>query len=111
MNITGKYMKAWEVEEKDGRKKINLGDGKKNQDGTWSNWTWFGCLLVGKAKDIQITKGDTVEVKSGIITMNKGKDNKYYTNITIFEIEVMTKADNGNNQGTVAKVFQDDVPF
>ena len=110
MNITGKYLKVWEVEEKDGRIKLNLGDSKKNQDGTYTNWTWFGAMLVGNAKQVTVKQGDTVEVKSGIITMNKATNGKYYTNITIFEIEVMSHAETTQAK-PAGQEFEDDVPF
>ena len=85
-NFSGKYMKVWK---KDGNK-VDLGDSSKNQDGSYTNWSWFGCLLCGKAKDVEINEGDTVEVKSGQVSQNKYND-KWYTNVKVFDIEVMSK--------------------
>ena len=82
-----KYHKVWKVVEENGMKKVDLGDSKKNQDGTYENWSWFGCLLVGNAKDVEVQEGDTVTIKSGLVQKRKYKD-KYYDNVVIFAIEV-----------------------
>ena len=66
-NFSGKYFKVWEVEDKGSMRKVNLGDSAKDKDGNYENWTWFGCLLVGKAKDVALKKDDVVEIKSGMI--------------------------------------------
>ena len=106
MQITGKYLKVWKKEVKNGYTKLNLGDSKKQKDGTFKNWTWFGCSLFGKAKDVEIQEKDVVEVKSGIISQRKYKD-KWYNDIIIFEIEVMKRPGNQPKQGN----FVDDIPF
>jgi len=54
LNITGKYLKVWEKEEQNGFIKLNLGDSAKKKDGTYENWTWFGCTLLGNAKDVEV---------------------------------------------------------
>jgi len=120
-----RFHKVWKVEiDQNGRKKVNLGDSKKNQDGTYSNWTWFYCNLVGNAKGVQINEGDTVTIKSGKMEMYKTNDGQYKNSITIFDIEVTAKADqqnvnnnyqpqqkqgysSTNNQGN----FESDIPF
>jgi hypothetical protein len=94
MNITGKYLKVWKKKEQNGFTKLDLGDSKKNKDDTYTNWTWFDCLLVGNAKNVTINENDTVEIKNGIISQEKYQD-KWYTRIVIFDIEVMHK---GNHQ-------------
>lgn len=101
MQIGGsKFLKVWKVEiDQQGRKKVNLGDSKKNQDGTYTNWTWFFCNLVGNAKGVQLNEGDTVTINSGKIEMYKTNSGEYRTSITIFDIEVTARADQqGNNQ-------------
>jgi len=107
------YHKVWEVKEENGMKKVTLGDSKKNKDGTYENWSWFDCLLVGKAKDVEVKEGDTVTVKSGLIQKRKYKD-KYYDNVVIFEIEV-TDSGNGSKQDTEDfddfEVDDDDLPW
>jgi len=121
MNITGKFLKVWKVEQKNGFTKINMGDSKKKKDGTYDSWTWFDCTLLGNAKNASIKENDVVEVKSGIISKRKYNE-KYYDDIIIFEIEVMQHSApantpnndpdpippgwTGNNSG-----FNDDIPF
>lgn len=92
MNITGKFLKAWKIEDKGNYKKVNIGDSRKNKDGSYDNFTWFGAMFVGKAKDIELNEKDTFEVKSGIIYQNK-YNNKWYTNLVIFDIGVTKKAE------------------
>ena len=91
MNISGKYLKVWKKEEQNGFTKLDIGDSRKLKDGTYENFTWFGCTLVGNAKGVEVGEGDKVEVKSGLISKRKYND-KYYDDIVIFEIEVMEKA-------------------
>ena len=112
MNITGKYLKVWKVEEKNGYTKLDLGDSNKKQDGTYENWTWFGCTLMGKAKDVQVKEGDVLEVKSGIISKRKYND-KYYDDIRIFEVEVMESKQSDQGFVSVDDTFSadDDCPF
>ena len=106
MNITGKFLKAWKVEEKNGFTKLDLGDSNKKKDGTYENWTWFGCTLMGKAKDVKVNVGDVVEIKSGIISKRE-YNGKWYDDIRIFEVEVMESKQ--PDQGFVS--VDDDCPF
>ena len=108
MNISGKHLKVWKKAEQNGFTKLDLGDSKKQKDGSYANWTWFGCTLLGNAKSVDIIEGDVVEVKSGIISQRKYKD-KWYNDIVIFEIEVMQKS---NSQHTSNKPDDNDfIPF
>jgi len=88
-----RYHKVWEVKEENGLKKVNLGDSKKNKDGTYDSWTWFDCLLVSQAKEVELNKGDTVTIKSGLVQKRK-YEGKYYDNVVIFSLEVTEKAKN-----------------
>ena len=115
MNITGKYLKVWKKQEQNGFIKLDLGDSTKQKDGTYHNFTWFGCALMGKAKDVQINEGDVVEIKSGIVEQNKFND-KWYTNIKIFELEVTgkgkaTKPDQVDEFVPIDDDLQSDLPF
>lgn len=102
MNISGKFLKVWEVEDKGSLKLVNLGDSRKNRDGSYDKWTWFKCAFVGKAKDLPIKKGDTIEIVSGIIYQEKYND-KWQTRVTIFDANVTA--------ATGSSGFEDDVPF
>ena len=91
MNITGKFLKVWKVEEKNGFKKLDLGDSKKMKDGSYENWTWFGVTPVGNAKNVEVKEGDTIEIISGQISQRKYND-KWYNDLIIFEFEVTSGA-------------------
>jgi len=105
MNITGKYLKAWRVEDKGSFKIIDLGDSDKNQDGTYKNFTWFRCLFVSKAAQLQINEKDTVEIINGKITMEKYQD-KWNPKVVVFDAAVVASTAPANNSG-----FSDDIPF
>lgn len=105
-NFSGKYLKVWKVERHDKYTKVDLGDGKKDKNGNWQNWTWYNCAILGEARNVQLNEGDKVEVKSGIISMEKYND-KWSAKIVIFDIEVMLSAE-GNRQ---SESFDDSVPF
>ncbi len=115
MNISGKFKKVWKVEEKNGFTKINLGDSKKNKDGSYSNWTWFDCTLMGNAKNVRLNEGDTIEVTSGVINQRE-YNGKYYNDIVLFEIEVTGNAqpkqpEQNNMSGFQAIDDSSDIPF
>ena len=94
-----RFHKVWEVEKDDyGNTKLNLGDSKKNQDGTYTNWSWFGCKLVGNAKQFRVSKGDTINIKSGVIEMRQCSDGVYRPFVVIFDIEHSSNQQQGNNQ-------------
>ena len=111
-----RFHKVWKVEvDQNGRKKLNLGDSKKNQDGTYSNWTWFYCNLVGNAKGIQVAEGDTITIESGKIEMYKTNSGEFKNSVTIFDFSVSAKGDQqqsgyGSNQKP-ANESLDDIPF
>ena len=114
MNISGKCLRVWKKQEQNGFIKLDLGDSRKLKDGTYDNFTWFGCTLVGKAKDAQIDEGDKVEVKSGLISKRKYND-KYYDDIVIFEIDVMEKGQAPTTASEVSEFVEadtdDSLPF
>ena len=121
MNITGKYLKVWEVKEQNGFTKLNLGDSVKLKDGTYENWTWFDCALVGQAKDLEVSRGDTIEVKSGLISKRKYQKTPedkvvYFDNIVIFEAVVTKQAeqpkpDEPKTENPLNDTDDDSMPF
>jgi len=109
-----KYHKCWEIEDKGTYKKIKIGDSKKKQDGSYENCTWFG-ILVGKAAQVDINKDDVFTIHSGQVFTNKGNDGKFYTSVTVFELEVTKKAESSqsDSQGDFTEFdpLDDDCPF
>ena len=95
MNITGKYLKVWKIEEKSNYTFLNLGDSRKDKGGKHENCTWFNCILLGEASKKTFNEGDVVEITSAQIFMEKYND-KWSPKIKIFHIEHMEGS--GNNQ-------------
>lgn len=91
-----KFHKVWKKEVQNGFTKLNLGDSKKKKDGGYDNCTWYGCTLVGDAKNVEVNEGDTVTILSGELFKNKVGE-KEYTNLTIFSIEVTKRGDQPHN--------------
>jgi len=117
MNITGKYLKVWKIKENNGYRKLDLGDSKKQQDGTYKNWTWFDCLLVGDAKNLQVHENDTIEIESGVISQRE-YNGKWYNDIVIFKATAQNQQTNSQQDYSpktdpVHKTteFEDDIPF
>ena len=112
MNITGKYLKVWKVEEKSGYTFLNLGDSRKDKNGVYENCTWFGCILLGKASEKTFTEGDLVEVKSAQIFMEQW-NGKWSPKIKIFHIEMMEAGNQPSNleQQHPTEDFEDEIPF
>ena len=111
MNISGKYLRAWKVEHKGNFQIVDLGDSDKNQDGTYKNFTWFRCMFVSKAAQLQINEKDTIEIKSGKITMEKYNE-KWSPKVVVFDAEIIASTQPSNNsyQGNGGG-FSDDIPF
>lgn len=111
MNISGKYLKVWKKTVGENYVKLDLGEGeKKYQSEEYENWTFFGCFLVGNAKNVDILEGDKVEIKSGKIKMQKYND-KWSPSITIFEIEVMQSGNTGNAPEKLDTFDDGKIPF
>lgn len=108
MNITGKYLKVWEVKKQNGYTSVNLGDSYRMKDGNYENFTWFDCTLLGNASRELIEKFDTVEVISGIMYMEK-YNGKYYNRIKIFDLKVTKKHEQNNRPDP--NQFESDIPF
>lgn len=109
------YHKVWKIEEKNGFKKIDLGDSKKNADGSYDSFTWFGVTLAGKAKNVELNKDDTITIISGQCKKRKYND-KWYDDVVIFDLEVTRKADGNtppkqNQEKPGAEIPEDDCPF
>ena len=121
-----RFHKVWkiEIDRQTGRKKVNLGDSKKNQDGTWRNWTWAFCTLAGNAKGIQVSEGDTITIDNGKIEQYQNQSGEWRNSITIFDFTVTARGQQepqGNSQSLYhnypqnnqnnSRDFQDDIPF
>jgi len=112
MNIANsRFHRVWKKETQNGYTKLNLGDSKKKQDGTYDNFTWYGCTLVHTAKTKPVEEGDTITILSAEVVKNKVND-KEYTNVTIFDFEVTKqgkKADTPFDETNNFEQIEDDL--
>lgn len=110
-----RFHKVWDIEDKGNFSKVRLGDSKKDKEGNYTNCTW-NAILVGKAHNMGVSQNDTINILSGQIFQDKGKDGKYYTNITIFEVEFANKEQKAKDETELGYRMLDDddsgdVPF
>ena len=114
MNITGKFLKVWKVQEKNGYKFLDLGDSRKNKDGEYENCTWFGCMCLSDANNVSISEGDKVEITSGVVFLEKYND-KWSPKVKIFGLNVMNTEGQKPHATPIRtpsiEEFVDDIPF
>lgn len=106
-NFSGKYFKVWKVEPQEKYVKMDISEGKKDRDGNWSNWSWFGTRFVGQCKDLalEVNVGDTIEVTNGLIEQYKKKDGGWGTQVVVFEFDIV------NRQTQQEQEESDDLPY
>lgn len=93
LNVTGKYISVFEVEEREKYCIANLSTSKKNTDNTYTNMYWR-ARFVGKAFDKakKLKDKDKIEITNGIIENNYDKEkDKLWVTVTIFEFKKMKK--------------------
>ena len=85
--INKAYAKVWKVDVKEKYTALQISTGDKQADGTYKNSNW-NARLVGKAKDIPVSEGDRIEIKSAKIENIYDKaNNKNWLNVIIFDFE------------------------
>jgi hypothetical protein len=95
LNITGKYITVWNVEDKGNYIQANLSTGKKNKEGTYTNMSWR-TRFVGKAKEKAkwLKDKDKIEIINGIVENTYDKEKKTtYVNVTVFDYHATQKED------------------
>jgi hypothetical protein len=110
LNITGKYITVWNVEDKGNYIQANLSTGKKNKEGTYTNMSWR-TRFVGNAKEKAkwLKDKDKIEIINGIIENTYDKEKKtLYVNVTVFDYHAMQKED---SNGFVPVQDDEDLPF
>ena len=95
MQISGKYLRVFDVNVKDKYVEVTLSEGEKQQDGSWKNYYWNNVRFVGQAKDsaVELNKGDTIEIKSGKATPFKSEKGNYFINAVVFDFDIMNRAE------------------
>lgn len=114
--LDSRYHRVWKIEEQNGFKKLNLGDSSKKKDGTREYFTWFGCTLIGEAKNTPVSEGDTITILEGVMSQYKNKDGKYVPQLTIFKFEVTKNAQDSvtpfeTKSGFTEMDDDSDIPF
>lgn len=112
INFTGKYMMVFEPQIKlnVSEKKVfaNLTSSRKDKrtdPPTYIRSTWFDVAFVGEAFELAktLSGGEVINVTKGAITNEKSsKNNKYYTNLTVFEFELVEKNESPKNSDSAS---------
>lgn len=90
LNITGRYVSVFEVEDQGKFAKCNLTSSKKNKDESYTNCYWK-ARLVGEAfkKSKELKDKDKINIKKGIVENQYDKENKKsWVTVTIFDYEL-----------------------
>ena len=98
LNITGKYITVFQVEDKEKYIQANLSTGKKDRDGNWTNMSWR-ARFVGKCKDkaSQLKDKDKIEITNGLIENNYVKETKtLWVNVVVFDFDLMSTEQQSN---------------
>lgn len=111
LNVTGKFVKVWETEDKGRYVQAKLGTSRKDRrDDTYINSGWMARFVgdcVGLAKTL--TKGDKITITKGTIESVYDKEKqKTWTTLTVFEFEVDGQKQSQQPQGGFTPVDDDD---
>ena len=107
LNVTGKYVKVWEVKESGKVVKLSLSSSKKNKDNKYENSSWRGRAVGNcfeKAKSLK--KEDMIEIISAGIAKYE-YEGKRYDIITIFDFNIIGKPEPQKKDNDEI----DDLPF
>lgn len=113
--IKDAYATVWKVEENDTFVKGTLSTKEKTQEEGKSIWSNWNVKYVGKAKEkaLSLVERDRIKILSGKITTTlwgRDENKKLYTNVTVFDFEVMDgyvpKTNNQENESG-----EDSLPF
>jgi hypothetical protein len=116
LNSKGFYCKVWKIEDCGNYHQCQISTSKKNKDGNYvKDYSGF-VRLIGHAhnKAKEISEGDTIKVSNFELTNNYSKErNTTYTNVAIFEIDEIKKADKPKESDweNIASINQEELPF
>lgn len=86
LNVSGKNITVYDVQEKEKFVSANLGSYKRDKDGNYTNMYWK-ARFVGEAKEkaTLLNERDKINITNGIIenSFDKEKNTKWY-NIIVF---------------------------
>lgn len=96
LNVTGKFVSVFKVEDKGKYSASNLTTSKKKKDNTYENMYWR-ARYVGEAypKSLSLKNKDKIEITQAVIENNYDKDNKtLWVTVVIFDFNVQQVAVN-----------------
>ena len=94
LNVTGKFVSVFKVEDKGKYSVSNLTTSKKKQDNTYENMYWR-ARYVGAAhqKSLSLKDKDKIEITQAVIENNYDKENKtLWVTVVIFDFNVQQVA-------------------
>lgn len=85
LNVTGKYIRVFDVEDKGRYVQAKLSTSKKNQDGDYVHMPWI-ARFVGNATEAakELQNKDKIEITNGIIENNYDNNNRLWHKVVIF---------------------------
>ncbi len=89
LNVTGKYVSVFEVEDKGNYVQANLSTSKKNKDGSYTNNYWK-ARFVGEAYQPakELISKDKIHILKGAIENHYDKDwDKLYVTVLVFRFK------------------------
>lgn len=107
LNVTNTYATIWQPESKGKYTTANISTAKKDKDGNYINMSWK-AKFVGKNQNIH--ERMRIKIVSGLVE-NRVYNEKYYTDVVIFEWEEVAKKDGNNASGFTQVDNDDELPF
>ena len=111
-NITGRFIKIWEVDVKEKMVLCDLSTSEKNKDGEWEASNYYKVKFVGKCFENAKTlkKGDTIEIINGKIGKRKYQE-KYYDDVVVFAYRMEEGQKQYEPSGFKPVDSEQDLPF
>lgn len=117
LSSKGFWAKVWKVENCGNYSQLQISTSKKNKDGNYVKDYSGYVRLIGYAhnKANEISVGDSIKVSNFELTNNYSKErNVTYTNVAIFEIDEVKKAEQPQQDSSwadMSKMNQEELPF
>jgi len=111
LNITKSYATVWQPENKGKYISARLSTGHKNQDGTWTNSSWY-ARFVGRCKQnaALLKERDRIVITNAIIENVYDKEQKKsWLTLVIFDFDAEQKT--SNNFVPMPQYDEDELPF
>lgn len=98
----GNFAKVWELEDKGKWTRVNMSTSRKNKDdGTYkTDFSSKFVKFIGKAHEMakHLKENDRIKIVECGTTVEKGNDEKWYTNFLVFNFELQDGYSNAPKQ-------------